>query len=112
MGLREANLRDAKMEGTNLTAANLRGADLRGAYLVYAILDGRANLSGADLRGANLRGADLEYAILEGSKWDETTILPDGTPWTSETDLARFTDPKHADFWRSDELGSPAYKAP
>jgi uncharacterized protein YjbI with pentapeptide repeats len=72
----------------------------------------KANLSGADLRGTNLRGADLEYAILEDAQWDETTVLPDDTYWTTEVDLARFTDPNHADFWRSDELGSPAYKAP
>jgi hypothetical protein len=54
----------------------------------------------------------MEYAILDDAQWDETTILPDGTFWTAEVDLARFTDPKHAEFWRSDELGSPAYKAP
>jgi hypothetical protein len=39
---------------------------------------------------------------------DETVTLPDGTNWTSDTDMMRFTDPAHPQFWRSDEPNSPA----
>ncbi|MEL6152396.1 MAG: hypothetical protein AAFR56_22390, partial [Chloroflexota bacterium] len=50
--------------------------------------------------------------------FDETTILPDSDlrdyadgskrisrPWTPETDMTRYTDPDHPDFWQ------PAYTA-
>jgi hypothetical protein len=30
--------------------------------------------------------------------------------WTPGTDIARFTDPAHTDFWRSDNPDSPAYR--
>jgi hypothetical protein len=75
----------------NLNDANLRTANLRGT-----------NLQGADLSGANLQGAHLTDAI-----FDEDTILPDAeydsgiypSYWTPDTDMARFTDPDHPDFW-------------
>jgi uncharacterized protein YjbI with pentapeptide repeats len=58
----------------------------------------RANLGEVNLGGANLQGAILKRANL-----DEFTILPDGTKWTPDTDMARFTDPDHPDFWRPEE---------
>jgi hypothetical protein len=73
--------------------SNLQGADLT-----------LTNLQGADLRRTNLQGADLEVA-----QFDENTILPDMTKWTPDTDMKRFTDPKHPQFWRSDDPKSPAY---
>jgi hypothetical protein len=30
---------------------------------------------------------------------DEATILPDGSNWSEQTDMARFTDDGHAEFW-------------
>jgi len=39
-------------------------------------------------------------AHLERAKLAEHTTLPDGTRWKPDTDLARFTDPDHPDFWR------------
>ena len=67
----------------------LRDGSLQGAHLSEAILQ-EANLWGANLRGANLFEA----------KFDENTMLPDFTWWSPDTDLTRFTDPKHPDFWR------------
>jgi DNA-binding NtrC family response regulator len=47
----------------------------------------------------SLGGANLQMAS-----------LPDGTNWTPDTGMARFTDPEHPEFWRSDDPGSPAYR--
>ena len=87
------------MRGTNLSGAKLSGGDLRGADLHSACLDG------TDLCEANLQDAKLIKT--EHSKG---TILPDGTVWTPDTDVAHFTDPEHPDFWRSDNPYSPAYR--
>jgi hypothetical protein len=38
------------------------------------------------------------------------TTLPDGTKWTLDADVARFNDPDHPEFWRSDDPSSPAYR--
>jgi hypothetical protein len=106
--LQEADLREANLLGAYLWEANLQGAGLHGANLDYAMLI-RANLRGAnlqraDLSYARLQGADLSHANLQGADltnalFDETTILPDDTLWTPDTDMARFTDPMHPDFW-------------
>ena len=113
--LEGANLKYANLEGATLWGADLQGADLRGANLQAYLRD--ASLQGADLRGANLQGAylwgaDLQGADLEGAEFDENTTPPDGetAKWTPETDMSRFTDPQHPDFWRSNLLGSPAYR--
>jgi hypothetical protein len=37
-------------------------------------------------------------------------VLPDGTRWTPDTDMERFTDPQHPAFWRSDNRHSPAHR--
>jgi uncharacterized protein YjbI with pentapeptide repeats len=117
--LREVNLAGADLQKASLLNANLRGADLQGASLQEAnlwrtdlqksVLEW-ADLREADLRGANLQGASLQEANLQGAcleevnlqgtylqdvKWDERVMLPDGTYWTSETDMTRFTDPNH-----------------
>jgi len=81
----------ANLSRANLSETNLYWANLRKAILAEANLS-RANLSMANLRGANLAGA----------------ILPDATEWSADADLARFTDPKHPNFWRSDDSESPA----
>ena len=49
------------------------------------------------------------YANLTGADFAEDTRLPDGTHWTPDTDITRFTDPDHPRFWRSDDPESPAY---
>jgi uncharacterized protein YjbI with pentapeptide repeats len=131
--LKGANLRAAKLYGVNLyrtildyadmsaanlglisfydaslSGANLTNTDLKGKLLVDSDLTGTI-LKGADLEGAKLGVYDSRFPELLPPLMDEDTVLPDGSNWTSETDMARFTDPKHPNFWRSDDLQSPAY---
>ena len=106
--LQGADLGGANLERANLERANLQGAslcaDLQGAKLSEANLQGAdlrwANLPGASLWDANLRGADLRWANVQGARFSENTTLPDGTKWTPDADMARFTDPNQPDFWR------------
>ena len=104
-----AFLNGADLRGANLFAANLKGTYLRGANLADAGLVG-ARFEGATLENANFLGADLESAT-----FDARTRLPDCDPfgssvWRPHTDMDRFTDPDHPDFWRSDDPKSPAYR--
>jgi uncharacterized protein YjbI with pentapeptide repeats len=109
--LRGAYLVAADLEGASLWQANLSSADLYHADFQNAILC-NASLQDARLMRANLKGADLRNTILVGSdlteaKFDETTILPD-TPiggeinfWSSITDMKKYTDANHPEFWQS-----------
>lgn len=108
------NMVNGKLMRTNLTQANLqRGVltyvDMHQAILALADLR-QADLSGANLAGANLRRANLENARLDNAQFDNSTILPDGENWTFETEMSRFTDPSHEDFYRSFDRTSPAFK--
>jgi len=118
----EANLRGADLREAVMRRAFLSGADLRGAKLAGAVLQtslwgtnlGNADLNGADLRGAELFRTDLSGANLQGVQLQDATInpdtiLPDGKQWQPKTDLRRFTDPTHPQFWRSDDPASPAF---
>jgi len=89
--LEEANLQEAALSEASLQGAWLWRANLRKAFLYSANLL-RANLAEADLRGADLREAILDGAEFYGAKFDETTILPDGTKWTPESDMSKFTE--------------------
>ena len=115
VALRNADLRGALFhmpycpKGTSLQGADLQGADLSESVLAYSNLRG-ANLSDSNLQGAIMRGADLSHAELNGAMFGVDTLLPDGTYWTADTNIARFTDPDNVDFWRSDEPESPAYR--
>lgn len=114
--LDDALLTDINLQAASLRGASLQRANLQRANLIVADLAG-ANLTDADLRGANLFQANLENAILDGALWDVNTVLPDSTYdsqsgafddlWTPQTDMARYTDPNHPDFWRpsADEFG-------
>lgn len=104
-----AKLRGASLGRANLTKADLSDANLRGAFLAGAILTG-ASLVNSILYGSQLWGADLEGADLSDAKLNHQTVLPNGDNYTSETELARFTDPVHPDFWRSKDPYSPAYE--
>jgi hypothetical protein len=119
--LSRANLKVAFLVGANLQAtylveahlgsANLTFADLQGAYLQEARLFStrlqeanlaEVNLEGAILAGTDLQGAILRQANLQKVSYNPHATLPDGTKWTPDTDMARFTDPEHPDFWRPD----------
>ena len=99
--LRGADLVFADLEGANLGSTNLKRANLWNANLTGVYLK-RANLEGADLRESNLEGANLGRANLEGSDFNDLILLPDGTKWAPDTDMKRFTDPNHPDFWQSE----------
>lgn len=101
-----AHLKEAQLSRANLTRADLTEADLTSANLSNAVLRNaelkeanftKADLTGADLTGANLMDANFESAILkdanlEKAKFRFTTKLPDGSYWSDDTDLTRFTD--------------------
>jgi uncharacterized protein YjbI with pentapeptide repeats len=118
-GLRGADLQNQNFVAANLQGVSLHRADLQGANMSRANLRGavlsHANLRGVDLRkvdlgGANLPNADLRGALLHNATFNEETTLPDGRKWTPDTDMNRFTDPEHPNFWRSNFPSSPAYK--
>lgn len=104
--LQATNLRDGVLRGANFSRANLlmtglnqvdgegasfQNADMRRSNLSYA------NLKKADLCGANLTDALLWESDMEGALFDETTLLPDGSQWSPEVDMQRFTNPHHPD---------------
>jgi hypothetical protein len=113
--LQRANLYGANLKRVNLYVAQLQGANLEeanleGAFMVYANLEEarlcEANLRGADLTRAKVQGANFSVVVgysPDGTQTTSYVILPDGTKWTPDTDMARFTDPDHPDFWRPGE---------
>ncbi|MFZ4828632.1 MAG: pentapeptide repeat-containing protein [Phototrophicaceae bacterium] len=113
VNFQETVLDNAILEHANLTEANLFktqlwGADLREALLIRANLS-QAMLIHADLRGANLTDANLYRVHLWGALLNEFTILPDGSYWSTQTDLSRFINPMSPYYWRSQNPDSPAY---
>ena len=91
-GLNNAILIDANLNDADLKHARLFETDLRGASLIDANLQ-HATLIGTNLEGANLIDADFTGTILRG------TILPDGTKWSYKSDIFRFTNMEHPNFW-------------
>ena len=68
----------------------------------------RYTTAAADPGRAENAQTSLSLAILQ---LVTNVILPDGTNWTLDVDMARFTDPNHPNFWRSADPQSPAYRA-
>ena len=118
--LKNANLTEVNLKGANAVGANFEGADLESANLENMVL-GYANLKGANLAGANLKGVELgiKVSVLALiTRFDEYTVLPDADTttkhkdsdgkwvydkhWTPQTDMTRYTDPDHPDFWQPD----------
>lgn len=106
--LSEAQLQGARLGLADMQWANLDRADLTRAHLLRSKLQGAslrgarlhdADLTGADLSQADLSGADLRGALLADCTFDSVTTLPDGTNWSPDVDLKRFTDVEHPDFW-------------
>ena len=93
----EINLQDADLAEIHLEGADLRFAELQESFMLFAILEGAdlkgTNLQGADLGQTNLLGASLQSALFQDTNLSGAT-LPDGTIWTPETDMERFTDPR------------------
>lgn len=119
--LYEANLQDTNLYKANLSNADLSKANLQDAFLHRAILR-NTSLYNTDFRSAVLWNVSLVGAkYIETARFDETTILPDAMPkrdqygdnlindkghfiytkyWTPDTDMTRYTDPDHPDFWQ------------
>ncbi len=97
-------LGNGSLRGANLASIDLQSIDLHKADLQEVVLREtnllKAKLGQADLRGADLSGTNLKKANLDGAIFNEQTILPDNTQWTSETDMTCFTNPQHPHFWR------------
>ncbi len=85
VNLEGANLIGARLDRCNFFGANLPSADLSLANLLYAGLEYQ-NLSDVKLHGANLTNANLYGENLETAKFNEHTILPDGTNFDETRD--------------------------
>jgi uncharacterized protein YjbI with pentapeptide repeats len=118
--LSNANIQNAALEGANLQCASLDWANLTSANLTNANLQG-ANLYNTKLHSANLQGACLRGAVnLDLPSFtplfNEKTVLPDAKRiddfnitetrydkyWTPGTDMTRYTNPEHPDYWEPD----------
>ena len=104
----KANLRFADLRLANLKLALLTDANLHEAFLHYATLQeasllnvdlSGAEILGTDLKGAVLRHANLKLAVLKEVRYNSFTMLPDGTYWSEDTDMKRFSDPNSPVFW-------------
>jgi uncharacterized protein YjbI with pentapeptide repeats len=104
-----ANLNGASMHRVNLSRANMVSANLNGANMINANLSS-ATMWNANLRGAKMGGANLSDADIWAAHFYKQTQLPDETYWTAETDMTRFTNPDHPQFWRSDIPTSLTYQ--
>ncbi len=121
--LKDTCLRDAKLIRAILTSANFINADLRYADLRSAIMR-NANLQGADLRYAILESVDLTNANLLNAQFSNADWkpnaqiqpkLPDGSDYSPESLLERFTDQNHPQFWSppvSDSLSAKSTNSP
>jgi hypothetical protein len=133
--LSDGCLRGQSLARANLEHASLQMADFRKAIFIAANLKGtclwEADLRGAVLWNARLEGARLKGALEEmhrsrnfkvpksspertrkvrikylgRAKFDEQTVLPDGALWTPDTDMERFTNSAHPNFWHPNEDG-------
>jgi len=99
-----AHLLLANFTNADLWLANFSNANLHGAIFVNAHLRD-VNFTEADLSDADLTGADLRRAKITNVQWGnnffgeiQVATLPDGKEWSSDTDMARFTDSQHAQF--------------
>jgi uncharacterized protein YjbI with pentapeptide repeats len=112
--LRKTNLQETVISEVSFQQADLAEADMCRATLVNInftrVILWEAKLENAKFINTILEGADLEKANLCGTnaheennfKCDENTILPDGNKWTSATEMKRYTNPEHPDFWEPD----------
>jgi len=87
-------LYDGSLSGLVFSGADWSNSDLSDAKLA------RSSLTYVNLKGANLSRADLQWTDFSFAQFDESTILPDGTCWTSDYDIERFTKmSRHASTW-------------
>jgi uncharacterized protein YjbI with pentapeptide repeats len=104
--LEGAGLHSVNLNKTHFNICNCEGASFFGAQLKYTLLES-SNLVDADFENADLQITSFQNSFLLGANFDgaifsELTVLPDSTYWTPETDMRRFTDASHPDFWVTD----------
>lgn len=112
--LTKANVSGTRFAATNVSRARLILANVSGAEFQCANVSG-ANFGSADVRGVNFYNASLRDVNFQKAIFDEETIMPDAKEirrlfrpskydkyWTPETDMTRYTDPNHPDFWQPD----------
>lgn len=119
--LYEANLKNSNLYKCDLSHADLSRANMIDTFLHRAILD-HTSLFNTDFRRAALGSVSLRGAkYIETARFDKQTILPDAVPlidqdgksiqnevghfvydkyWTPGTDMTRYTDTTHPDFWQ------------
>lgn len=105
----QTDLRNCTLRGADLRHTKLIETNLQKAYLWQANLQD-ADLQGADLRYTNLNEANLTGVNLQDVIFNEFTVLPDAqyidetntftNYWTPETDMRRYTDTNHPNFWQ------------
>ena len=105
------NLTESNLGNSNLVRVVMRNVNLHGANFESANMEG-IEIRNSTLTSTNLKSSNLKNAKLIGNKYDENTVLPNGKIWKQSTDLDRFTDPDHPNFWRSCDPNSPAYLDP
>ncbi|MEM9950281.1 MAG: pentapeptide repeat-containing protein [Chloroflexota bacterium] len=126
--LYQCDLENSDFWRANLSNVILKWSDMKNSILVGTNFEGASlewcNLEGASLRGYSLNNKEFVYlppecdenwqqyipsnAIPYEAEFNDETILPDGTKWTKQTDMRRFTDREHPDFWSEqvDEQGN------
>ncbi len=90
-----ANLRSAKFKNAVLQRAYFVGSDLKGTSFTDSDL-GDASLLGANVIGAKF--TDIKWQFIHSYGHVSSATLPDGTKWTENTDIERFTHPSHPEF--------------
>jgi hypothetical protein len=102
-----ADLKNVRFFEANLSDTKFRRVDLSGALLINTDL-GRTSMFKVDLSGADLKNANLIDAKFDNVEFDKETTLPDETKWIPGTDMRRFTDPEHPNYWQP-EVGKGSF---
>lgn len=115
--MQRATIRHVDLSNCDFTDSDLHGVDLTRTVLRDSLFQStnlaKANLERACLLNVGLMDANLTGANFNRTRFDEQTILPDakfvefvdGKPmfdkyWTPDTDMSKYTDPNHPDFWQ------------
>lgn len=91
---------NSKLESCNFTNASISQAVFHNARLNECNFDGTI-LEDVDFSGAYLIHCKFPNLTPLTMMFGKLT-LPDGTLWDDSTDMTRFTDPSHPEFWEPD----------
>lgn len=107
--LYDGSLRNQVFSGANWEGADLAGADFQGSAIIFSNLRGGVDLTAAQLNDTSFDESDLSEVIGLETAYFKKIGMPDGEWYLPGTNLSRFTDPRHTNFWRSNDKNSPAY---